>query len=272
MLLVIILKIYIDLVLLLNFLMDFILLFGVATLLRRKTTLKKLLLSSLVGSITIFSMFIELSSLALFIIKILISIFMVVIAFGIKNINYILKNLFYLYTSSIILGGFLYFLNIEFSYKNEGLVFYFNGLSINVIVLIILSPVIIYFYVKQGIELKNHYNHYYNIDIYLKSGEVISATAFLDTGNHLTDPYKKRPIILIDKDLIEINYNSNPVLLVPYDALNYHGLLKCLKPDKVFIQGVGFRSNFLLGISNEKINLDGVDCIIGSTLIERISI
>lgn len=264
-------KIYIDLVLLLNFGFDLLLLFSVAIILRRQTTLKKLLLSSTVGSITILSMFIELNSFLLFIIKIIISLLMVYITFGYKNIKYTLKNLFYLYTSSIILGGFLYFLNLQFSYKNKGLVFYFNGLSINVIVLIILSPTIIYLYTKQALELKNNYSNYYNIDIYLKNGKIIPTTAFLDTGNKLEDPYKKRPIILLNKELITIDYDKDRILLVPYDTINNHGLLKCVIPDKIFIQGIGFRNNFLVGVSNEKIKMDGIDCILNSKLLERIN-
>ena len=157
-------KIYIDLVLLLNFGFDLILIFSVAILLRRQTSLKRLVLSALIGSITIFSMFVKLGSLWLFLIKILISIFMVLVAFGFRDIRTFSRNLFYLYTSSILLGGFLYFLNLQFSYQNEGLVFYFNGLSVNVIVLIIFSPLILYCYVKQGLRLKNHYHHYYHIE------------------------------------------------------------------------------------------------------------
>ena len=64
-----VMKIYIDLVLLLNFGFDLILLFGVAIILRRQTTLKRLLLGALVGSLTILSMFIEMNSLTLFLIK-----------------------------------------------------------------------------------------------------------------------------------------------------------------------------------------------------------
>ena len=262
-------KIYIDLVLLLNFGFDLLLLISVALILRRQTDLKRLLISSSIGSITILSMFIELNSFLLFIIKILISLIMVYITFGYKNIKYTLKNLFYLYTSSIILGGFLYFLNLQFSYKNKGLAFYFNGLSINVIILIILSPIIIYAYIKQALELKNNYSNYYNIDIYLKNGKIIPATAFLDTGNILEDPYKKRPIILLNKELLTIDYNKDKILLVPYDSLNNHGLLKCIIPEKIFIQGIGFKKNFLIGISNEKIKLDGIDCILNKKLIER---
>lgn len=262
-------KIYVDLVLLLNFGFDLILLFGVAIILRRQTSLKRLLLGALVGSITILSMFIEMSSITLFLIKVIISILMVLIVFGYRDIKYFGNNLFYLYTSSIILGGFLYFLNLQFSYKNEGLIFYFDGLSVNVIVLIILSPIIIYAYVKQGLLLKNQYSNYYNVDIYLGNGQVVEATAFMDTGNKLEDPYKKRPIILLNKELVDIDYNKQKIVLVPYDAINHHGLLKCLIPDKIFIQGIGFRSNFLIGLSNEKILIDGVDCILHSKIIER---
>ena len=262
-------KIYVDLVMFMNFGFDLLLLFGVAILLRRQTTLKRLLLGAGVGSITILAMFIEMSSLMLFLVKIVISVLMVLIVFNYKDFRYTFKNLFYLYTASIILGGFLYYLNLEFSYKNEGLVFYFDGLSINVIVLIVLSPIIIYFYVKQGLELKNRYSNYYNVDIYFKDGRVIPVTAFMDTGNHLEDPYKKRPIILINKELFEVDYGRDKMLLVPYDAINHHGLLKCVIPEKIFIQGIGFRDNFLVGLSNEKIRIDGVDCIMNSRLIER---
>ena len=268
MIMVIIMRVYVDLILVLNFGFDMILIFATALVLRRQTNLKRMLLSALVGSLTTLSLFISMNSFLLFLIKVFISILMVLIAFGYRDIRYVFKNLFYLYTSSIILGGFLYLLSIQFSYKNTGLVFYYNGLSVNFIVLIVLSPIIICAYVKQGIELKNNYSNYYNIDIYLKDGRVIEATGFVDTGNKLEDPYKKRPIILLDKSLISVDYGKDPILLVPYDSLNNHSLLKCIIPDKIFIQGVGFRKNFLVGISNEEIGIDGVDCILNSKLME----
>lgn len=260
--------VYIDLVLVLNFLFDLLLLFATGVILRRQTDLKRLVLGSLFGSITIISLFIPMNSFILFMVKVLISIGMVVITFGYRDIRYTIKNMFYLYTSSIILGGFLYFLEVQFSYGNDGLSFYFNGLSVNFIALIILSPIIIYVYVKQLKEMKDNYSNYYNVDIYLKSGEVIPMTGFVDTGNKLRDPYKKRPIILVNKSIINVDYNNPNILLVPYDSLNHQGILKCVVVDKIFIQGIGFKKNFLIGISNEKINIDGIDCILNTQVLE----
>ena len=92
-------KIYVDLVLLLNFGFDLLLLFGVAIVLRRQTSLQRLLLGALLGSVTILSMFFSMSSFMLFLVKVVISIGMVLITFGYCDIKYTFRNLFYLYTS-----------------------------------------------------------------------------------------------------------------------------------------------------------------------------
>ena len=262
-------KIYIDIVLLLNFGFDLILLLSVGIILRRKTNIRKILTGSLIGSLTVLALFINMNSLLLFLLKIIISIIMLIITFDYKDIYYTLKNLFYLYTSSIILGGCLYLININFSYKHTGLVFYHNGISINFYIMLIISPIIVWTYIKQSLDLKNNYSNYYNIDIYLKGGEIIKTTAFLDTGNKLIDPYKKRPIILLNKELLNHNYQNKNIILVPYNSLNHHSLLKCIIPDKIFIKGIGYRNNFLIGIADEKIQIEGIECIISSKLIER---
>ncbi|MEG0826566.1 MAG: sigma-E processing peptidase SpoIIGA, partial [Bacilli bacterium] len=123
-------KIYLDLVLLLNFSFDFILLLSVSIILRRNANINRLLIGSFLGSLSILFLFIHINSFTLFIFKIIISVLMIITTFNYKNIRYFLKNFVFLYMSSIILGGFLYFLNINFAYKQNGLVFYHNGISI----------------------------------------------------------------------------------------------------------------------------------------------
>ena len=260
-------KVYIEVVLIINFIIDFILLFGVCLILRRQTNLKRLIISSLVGSITIISMFYNLDSLILFLIKMFTSLLMVIICCKFNSIKYTLQNIFYLYTLSIILGGSLYLISIEVINKYKELKFLTNGIYLNFIILLVFSPLIIYIYIKQIKQIKNTYSNYYNIDIYLKDKTKYCLTGYLDTGNHLKDPYKNRPIILINKDKIKFNYDN--ILLVPYDTLNNHGLLKCIVPDKIYIDNVGIKTNFLIGISEEKINIEGVDCILHSSLMER---
>ena len=106
-------KIYIEAIIFINFIVDFILLFGVCLILRRQTNLKKLLLSSLIGSIVVITMFYNIDKIYILIVKLITSFIMVIVCCGFKNITYTIKNVFYLYTLSITLGGSLYLISID---------------------------------------------------------------------------------------------------------------------------------------------------------------
>ena len=260
-------KIYLDLVLILNFIFDFLLLTSVSVFLRRNVSLTRLIIGSFLGSVSIFSLFLNINSFQLFLIKLFISVIMCLTTFSYRNLKYTSKNMFYLYTTSMILGGFLYFLNVEFAYKQVGLVFYHNGLSINVIVLIVLSPVILYFYSKQIKELKNNYSNYYKVKIKINN-HIIRCNGFLDTGNKLEDPYFHKPVIILDKRKIVFDINEFEMILVPIITANGTSLIKCLKPEYVDIEGVGTKYNFLVGVMEEKIKIDGVDLILNPKILE----
>ena len=252
-------KIYLDLIMILNFFFDLILLLSVAIILKRKIIYERLIISSFIGGLSILGLFYSFSSFTLFLYKFLISIIMIIICFKFKDIKYFFNNLLFLYINSIVLGGFLYFLNINFSYKHHGLIFYHHGLSINFITLIILGPLIINLYIKQIKKLRNNYNNYLNVIIYYKN-KSYSYTGYVDSANNLS--YKGIPVILIDKKklLFEIKEFS----YMPYQALNYTGLLKLVKLDKVIVNDVYYSS--YLGISDTSIKIDGVDILLNNKM------
>lgn len=257
-------KIYLDLVLFLNFAFDFLLLLSVSIALKRNANINKIILGAFIGSLSILFLFINVNSFTLFLFKVIISAAMIVVTFQYKNIRFFIKNISFFYMSSIILGGFLYALNIEFSYKNDGIIFYHNGLSINFLLLIILSPIIIYIYIKQCRSLKHNYNYYYRIIIHYKN-QVKKVNSFLDTGNKLVSPYNKSPIILINKNIL--NTTGDHCLYIPYNTVNNEGVLKCIKVDEIIIEGVGVRNNVLVGLT-DSIKIDDVDCILNMKLLE----
>lgn len=262
-------KIYVDLVLLLNFAFDFLLLTSVSIILRRNISLNKLLLGSFLGSLSILTLFFPITNTQLFLIKITISILMTILTFGYKDLKYTLRNLFYLYSASLILGGGLYALNIQTTFHNNGLSVSTNKMNLNFIFLIMFSPIIIYSYTKQAILLKNTYSNYYKVDVHLKNNKIIHCNAFLDTGNKLKDPYQKRPIILINKKALIHDINEFEMILVPYMTVNNTGLLQCIPIHKIQIHGIGSRENVLVGIMEEKIKMDGINCILNSQVLEE---
>jgi len=257
-------KIYLDLVMILNFVIDFILLLTVSLILKRNVSITRIMLGAFIGGISIIFLFFNINSITLFLFKIIISIFMTIISFKYINLKYTLVNLLYLYMSSIILGGFLYLLNIEFSYKQVGIIFINNGLSINFIFLIITSPIILYIYIKQTKNLRYNYSNYYNIEI-INKNKKYKYTAYMDSGNVLVDSLTKKSVILIDKR--KLLFNIKEFRLIPYMGVNGSNMIKVVKIDKLLFNNKEY-NNVLLGIM-DNISLDGVDVILNRKLLEE---
>ena len=247
-------KIYLDLVFLLNFFFDFLLLYGTSKILKEMVPIKRLVLGSVVASLSVFLLFVKLNSVSLFLIKVIISIGIILTTFGKKNF---IKNISYFYLLSIVLGGSLYLLNISFTYRNQGILFINNGLSITFILLIIVSPIIIFSYVKEHILYKNTYGNIYEVLI-IKNNKKYKLMGLLDTGNRLKDPYKGRSVILVNNDIV---VKGKKIVYVPYRALNTAGVIKCFVPDKVLVGEKQF-NNCLVGVSKKELGIGGVSCIL----------
>ena len=262
-------KIYLDLVFLLNFAYDLLLLMTIDITLKRHMHITRLLLASIIGALSIVLLFLSINKVILFILKILVSIIMVIISFKFKNIKYTFTNLLYLYMCSVILGGFLYLLDTEFSYKREGLIFYFDGLSINYILLLIVAPIILGLYIYEHKRFKTSYNFNCKIEIIFTSGKTLSCNGFIDTGNKLRDPISKKYIIIASRKLLSGYINIRSPMYVAYKALNKHGLIECFKIKYLKVNNKIF-TNYLIGISNEDFALNGADVLLNYNLLEDI--
>ena len=181
-------------------------------------------------------------------------ILMITIAFKYKNIRYFLTNILYTYILSILLGGLIYLFNSKVTLN----------IYLNYLVIIILSIEVMTLYIKENKKIKNTYNNYYKVDIYFKDKEKISLIGFLDTGNNLYDPYKKRPIILVDKKY----QKEDKFILVPYHTINGEGLLKCIKPEKVYIEKIGYKTNLLVAFSSSPSTINGVEVLLHKELMK----
>ncbi len=253
--------IYIDIILLINFIIDLLLLLSVSFLLKRRASITRIIISSSIGSLSTLLLFVIHNNFLLLIYKLLISIIMIIITFKYNNFHYFKDNLIYLYIISIILGGTIYLINNQISSINNGLIFTSNNLKINLFLLIIITPIIIYKYLITTKNYQITYSNYYDIDIYYND-LCIKGTAFLDTGNNLKDPYFKRPIILINKELI-----NEPVktFLVPYSVVNNQkGLLEVFSPKKIIINNKKCKKT-LLGLSD--VNINGIKIILNKEVL-----
>ena len=238
-------KIYLDLYFLLNYILDISLLYGTGVILRRRVSNYRYFIGSFIGSSSIFLLFVS-NSLLLVLAKFVISGIMVRITFG-KHCFFL--NLFYFYILSIILGGSFYLLGID-KYSN------------NYFILVICSPLILLLFISNNIKNKRFNYNKYPVEI-TYDGVVFKSYGFIDTGNCLVDPYKKRGVILVN---YPFKIPKNKRILVPFCVLQGNGLLNCFVPDKVIINEKEC-SNYLVGVSSD-ISLGGADCVLPNSVLE----
>ena len=248
-------KIYLDLLLLLNFIYDGLLLITVSVALKRNTCFKRILLGSLFGSLSTLIILLPLNKYLLFILKIASGLIMLIITFSYHNFKYFLNNLIYLYMCSVILAGFLVFLKIEF-----------NNLSYVLILLI--SPFILYVYLKEQKNLKEIVNYHKNVTITLKNNRTLNLKGFIDSGNTLKDPVTHKYIILINKNKLKGIYNIRSPMYVPINTVSSHSLLECISIKNIQIDNKVY-TNYLLGLSSEFTRKDEADCLLNYHILEE---
>lgn len=247
--------IYIDLVILLNYFFDSLILLTVNTTLKRNISLKKILFVSLLGELSLLGFLLS-NKYLLILLKLEISLILNILTFKYKDIFYTVTNVLYFYMVSIILGGFIYYLKL-------------NNLSYFFILLLI--PLILYLYIKQNLNMKTTINKTYPLTIYFPNKRKLSLTGFVDTGNKLRDPVTKKWVVLVNKKLLQGVIRIRTPIYVPYHSLNNKGLVECIKPEKLVIEGKEY-TNFLIGLMDSKVMINSSDCILNLEILEELNV
>lgn len=239
--------IYIDELIILNFIIDFLILKTTSSILKLNTKTSRLIISSIVGEISLLYLFINFNNIELTLFKLLIGVIMNLISFGYINLKDFIKNLLYFYMFSFFLGGTLYYLKIESLVKYK----YY----------LLLIPIIMNILKKLTYNLKDIIKLRHKVTIYLKNGSILYLNGYMDTGNTLVEPYTNKNVIIINKDIKE------KFFLVPFKTIENSSLLKCFKPKKVYIDGIGERNDIVVGVTNKKFN--GFNCLLNYNLMEE---
>ena len=248
-------KVYVDLLFILNVWIDFLLLLTVSYVLKKITSIRRILCASFVGGISTIFLFLNVSSTILALLKVLICSLMLLISFSFNSLKSFIENIIYFYLVSIILAGVIYLVRNNYNINN-----FFN----NFLLLIVTTPIILYVYYRKTKKLNNHYNNLYNVELYYL-GNIYKFTAFLDTGNRLYDQYKRRPIILVNTDKISFDYSKG--ILVPFKTADGKTVLRCLIADKIVIDNKVTKQNVVFGLVSEKFNIEEVNMLLHSDLL-----
>ncbi len=265
--------VYLDIILLENICMNYIILLATGLILKNKINNIRILLSSLLGGVyAVCSYITKLEIYSTLIMKIILSVTMVYVAFNSKNIKQLLKQLVLFYLTSFAFGGcafaLLYFIKPQNILMKNGV--YIGTYPLKVALLGgLLGFIIINIAFKIIKNRINKKNMFCDIEIYLNNN-VTKVHALVDTGNLLKEPITGNPVIIVEKENLyniipkeildnieEIMYGNNmdieneyisKLRLIPFSSLGMqNGMLIGAKVDKVKID-----------FEDEEINLSNV--------------
>lgn len=247
--------IYIDLVIIINFIFDLFILKTVNGVLRRNVAFKRIILGGVVGEVSILFFLVD-NLYVMLIMKILLAIVINIVTFGFHDYRYLINNLAYFYMTSIILGGFVFFLKIN---------------KINYMIIILLSPLFLLGDQMMKKNLRNKYQNYYDVLIVFKNKRMVRVRGYLDTGNKLVDPMTKRSILVLNKKVLKGVVQIRNPLYVGYNVVNSHSMMKCIVPSYVEVNNLK-NERVLIGIMDNEIKLDGIDCLLSNQIMEGLHV
>lgn len=256
--------IYLDVVLIENLCMNYIILFATGYLLKRRIKHIRLILSSLLGGIYSILAYMEVLEIySNFIVKVILSIIMVYLAYQAKNIKQLSKELLFFYLTSFVFGGcafaLLYVIKPQEILMRNGTYIGTYPLKVAILGGIVgfTITVVAFRFAKARISKKDIYC---NITIYFGT-ESIETTALLDTGNMLKDPITQMPVIVVEKEklksiLPEIILNHLNHIIggdVPKQVYEDENLQYITKFRVIPFSSIGKTNGMLLGFKADKI-------------------
>ena len=293
----IIIKIYIDIIFLENLIMNSIILYATSIILKIKPKVTRIIISSIIGSI--YAIITYLTKFAIYttiIVKCILAIVMVYVAFNPSNIKSMIKQVFLFYLTSFIFGGVALYL-IYFIKPQD--IFIKNVIFVGdyVLKVILLGAIIAFAIIKIFIKIiKNKLNArdiYCNIKIKINN-KLIETKAMLDTGNLAREPITNTPVVIVESSLLEntipqyILKNIDHVLAgdlsevpkeyisrlrcIPYSSLGkMNGMLLGIKADEIIVKKDDEEKstpNVIIGIYNASLTKRGeYRALIGLELI-----
>lgn len=286
-------EIYADILFLLNFVMDYFILWIVSKMIKQKVTYKRLLGGAFIGALLYCLMiFIPIFRNTYNMISIvLLPMIPLMLTYKPKSFKQLIKIFILFHGTAFALGGagiaLFYYLNIS-KVIEDVLRFNIDNFPI---VLLIVSCILSYAFIKLIWfwirKVSNKEGIVYPIKVYFE-GMKIDATALLDTGNALYDPFSQSPVIVIEfstvkgflPDNIRELFNEkkendlnllfhsitqtsigSKIRMIPFSSLGMpNGMLLGFRPDQVEIieqdNTCTVLKDIVIGIYNQRLSQD----------------
>jgi len=246
-------ELYVDVLFLVNFMMDYLLLLFVRRCLKCNVTRKHVFFGSLIGSLLtciIIILPIPIAFLEFILFHIFVNTCMIRVGLKIKTGRSFLKAIIILYIGAFLMGGILEFVG---QYAKIGSFLFFVAIGGYYLCLGIWNFV-------SGLQRWNQYHC--KVELYLDERKY-ELRGLIDTGNGLRDPLTGKPISILDRETAKKIFKGKlqrGIRFVPYQSIGKEeGVLPIFYADRMCVckgEDYWFEKP-LIGISEEKISSGG---------------
>lgn len=296
--------VYLDVILIENLCMNYIILFATGYIMKLKMKHLRIIISSLIGGVYAIISYIDIIPVySTLIAKIILSVSMVYIAYYPQNVKLCLKELLLFYLVSFVFGGcafaLLYIIKPQNILMKNGV--YIGTYPLKVALIGALVGFILTYLAFRLIKGKiSKKSVFYEVRIFFKD-KIVDVIAMLDTGNLLKDPISQMPVMLVQKDKLnelipknildnienvlggdenlkiseeERNEYLSKLKIIPFKSVGkQNGMLVGFKIDKVQIDindNIEEIKNVIIGIYNGKFSKnEKYSALIGLDILER---
>lgn len=235
--------IYIDVLFLVNFVMDYITMLIVGTIFRVKPKKGRTAVSAIIGAVYACGIFFaDISFLSSVTAKAAVCMLMVFTAFTPRNGKEFIKYVVAYLGATILLGGTIFMLfYVTDTGSKAGAAVKNGAVYFNISIFwLFVSAGTAYLFLRIFIKhiKAAQTRRFYDIEI-CAWGHIIRVNALVDTGNSLTEPITKLPVIIVEEGVfggLELNTEMSGTYIIPYNALGtQNGVLLGFKPEYVRI-------------------------------------
>ncbi|PKG22122.1 sigma-E processing peptidase SpoIIGA [Niallia nealsonii] len=292
--------IYLDVIWLLNFLFDSLLLYLTAIVLKRQVPLWRVSIGGLIGSLIILFAITPFSVYTSHpISKLLFSVVMILTVFGYKKFRYFFSGLMTFYFATFLIGGTLigahYFVQFDFEMSSSVLLASVKGFGDPISwFFVMLGFPLAWHFSKRNVEsiemTKIKYDQMVQVSFRL-GNKKFSIRGLVDSGNQVYDPISRVPVMFVSlhkiiadipNDLLMLTENAEAVIygtekvseeweskmrIIPYKVVGKeHQLIIAVKPEELLIEREGeliVVEKGLISFTKQPLSSDNsFDCIV----------
>lgn len=204
------LEVYPDVVFVLNFFIDFILLFLLKTISKKKSKIIRMAGAGAVGGLfaAILCIFPWINPvIRVVVMNIAASVLMLVIAFGRMKLSELVKQVISLYLITYVTGGLInsiyYYTNFRLNLTRFGSSLTFSNMKwyvVPVLILLLLPLTLLLLWWMRWYKAVTPKT--YDVELIFKEQRVLTK-GLMDTGNRLYDPVFKKPVVVVENVLLK---------------------------------------------------------------------